>query len=354
MNHSTSSISESDADSTHDAIDQSNGHDLVINNTHDIVTNNGEQNTHEDHQEDNGQSATRINGNKQDIFDCLPQEAKDEIVRYREVANKAKDAYRRIKTRLAAQNNGSGLRHSSSNGTQTKPEQSSKQRIIATQDSTIKQKTQPNSATQDTNLQIVEILRSLTQDARPVATKQNPPKYGGNPEEALSWLQAYKLVCKANNWNDSTMARNLITAMTGTAQEWLIAKFPEGIDDFPRFEREFTIEMVPAGHRVSMTAKLYTTRQEKEEMPTAFLTKLRRIASQCNPPARDPEIIESFRANAHSTVVRSVLFANTMVDLIDALKTYERKMPREPYSSRPYQEKQVINKPTIEVNDQKD
>ena len=229
VNHSMSSVSDSDAESLAELRDQSNGRESdFIRNQEEAETHNGEHDSQEDQHEVDGQTSAHNGGNTQDIYECLPQEAKDQIVRYREVALKAKDALKRYKSKVAAlkTQNGNGQRLPNTNGnsnyqkTTHEPITTAKRRPnTSTQDPLPQKKTRSELPITDANHHLVEILRSLTEDARPVATKQNPPKYGGNPEEALSWLQAYKLVCKANGWKEVTMARNLITSMTGTAQK---------------------------------------------------------------------------------------------------------------------------------------
>ena len=275
--------------------------------------------------------------NRNQISDQTDRVAIDEIEKYKGLLSKAVDQIKRQEAHQAQTNRLMQQMNSEINSLKTKITvqngNTSEKELPESRPHTASDKDTRSETGSDLSAGFAKLVEVLTKQnsqesaARPI--KQTPPAYYGDQTNANDWLKTYKLTSKANEWTSKQMANYLISVMKDSARDWFMAKFPEGCEDFKKFEEVFMQERIPASYIADIRAKLYSVEYEPSETTTAFLDKLLNIGVQCSPPATEQEIIGCFRKGIQAKVRNSTLTVKTIADLRAALQNWEDRKPKQ-------------------------
>ena len=157
---------------------------------------------------------------------------------------------------------------------------------------------EPTQAVHCTEEALVKIMEAMTQKnngKRPAVLKQSPPKFEGEPEQAVIWLKDYRLIAQSNQWTHVEMAQYLPTALQSKAKEWFHGEYDGIIPEWKEFEVKFLEVFVPAGYEQECKRKFYSLKRAENEKPIDYLNKLLYLRTQMKPKPSESEIVDCIK-----------------------------------------------------------
>ncbi|CAG8676490.1 5490_t:CDS:1, partial [Ambispora gerdemannii] len=111
-----------------------------------------------------------------------------------------------------------------------------------------------------------------------------PLFYGDDDEEdPTEWLQDLIKVCKVNNWNETTIVRQIPLALKGVAACWY-EEFPDRImNDLKQFANVFIRQFTNEATTAKLHARIVSLRKKPDESITKYYGKFTKLLRRADP-----------------------------------------------------------------------